>query len=364
MCLHKGDLKDAFRMIPISPLDHWLFLFEWEGKLYIDIFLPFGLCTAPLLFNLFGEGLHWILDWVYGRDLVHYLDDFLLFNDPDPEFFGIVVSYLGLSENPIKRKDGWVVDFTGIELDSDCMVARLPKDKHQRATAAVQRLLISSTVTHRTLEKLLGFLSFCAKVIPLGRPFLRNLFNLLQRLSHLHPHSIRKISPSAKWDLLWWMTLLPQWSGVMLIHPTRCRAIIHTDASGVKGIGGWWDIQHAFSTRLPRSHRQKLIDWKEAYAVLFAFAKWGQLWFGYSVIVMCDNTIVVNAINSKTVRGQAIDPLQLLFLTAALYDIELSSMWLSSKDNWIADALSRFEIHKIADIFPQFQHNDSSVRLC
>ena len=160
------------------------------------------------------------------------------------------------------------------------------------------------------------------------------------------------------------MILLPQWSGVMLIHPTRRRAIIHTDASGVKGIGGWWDIQHAFSTRLPRSHRQKLIDWKEAYAVLFAFAKWGHLWSGYSVIVMCDNTVVVNAINSKTVRGQAIDPLQLLLLTAALYDIELSSRWLSSKDNWIADALSRFEIHKIADIFPQFQHNDSSVHPC
>ena len=74
--------------------------------------------------------------------------------------------------------------------------------------------------------------------------------------------------------------------------------------------------------------------------MLFAFAKWGELWIGHSLIVMCDNTVVVNAINSKSVRGSAIDPLQLLLLTAALYDIEVSSTWISSKDNWIADALS------------------------
>lgn len=66
---------------------------------------------------------------------------------------------------------------------------------------------------------------------------------------------------------------------------------------------------------------------------------------------MCDNTVVVNAINSQSGRGESIDPIQLIFLTAALYDIEVSSQWLSSKDNWIADALSRFEIYKFADVF-------------
>lgn len=310
--LRKRDLKDAFRKIPVSPFDYWLFIFEWEGKLYIDLFLPFGLRTAPFIFNLFSEGLHWISNWVFGRDLVHYLDDFLFVNDPDPEFFDTLTSYLGLSENVNKRKDGWVVDFTGIELDSNLMEARLPKDKHDRAIAGVQRLLTSGSVTHRTLENLLGFLSFCTKVIPLGRPFLRNLFNLLKRLSHIHPHAIRRLSATAIRDLQWWMTLLPRWSGILIINPTRPQVIIHTDASGVKGIGGWWDQNHAFSTRLARCHRPKLIDWKEAYAVLFAFALWGECWKGHTVLVMCDNTVVVNAINSKSVRGESIDPLQLI----------------------------------------------------
>ena len=56
--LRKRDLKDAFRMIPLLPYDYWLFLFEWQGALYVDICLPFGLRTSPFIFNLFAEGLH------------------------------------------------------------------------------------------------------------------------------------------------------------------------------------------------------------------------------------------------------------------------------------------------------------------
>jgi hypothetical protein len=73
------------------------------------------------------------------------------------------------------------------------------------------------------------------------------------------------------------------------------------------------------------------------------------------VIVMCDNSVIVSALNSKSVKGEAIHPLQLIFLAAALNDIELFSEWLSTKENWIADALSRFQIDKVANLFPQFQ---------
>ena len=140
-------------MIPISPLDYWLFVFEWKGKLYVDIFLPFGLRTSPFIFNLFSEGLHWILEWLFDRQLVHYLDDFLLIDDPDPEFFSQISSYLGLFEKTSKREDGWVVNFLGIELNSDTMEARLPHDKRERPLVGVQKLLVKGSVSHHLSRK-------------------------------------------------------------------------------------------------------------------------------------------------------------------------------------------------------------------
>ena len=352
--LRKRDLKDAFRMIPISPYDYWLFLFEWNGALYVDIFLPFGLRTSPYIFNLFAEGLHWILDHVFQRQLVHYLDDFLLVNDPDPEFFGDLVSYLGLFEKYSKREDGYRVNFLGIQLDSEHMQACLPLDKHARALAGVQSLLQHGRVSHHRLEKLLGFLSFCTRVLPLGRPFLRNLFTFLCRLSYLHPYALARITSAARRELQWWLVFLPRWSGIQLILPSPHAHIhVYTDASGVKGIGGWWSSS-PFSARIPRSHRTKHIVWKEAYAILFAFALWSSQWQYCHVEVHCDNWVVVSAINSRTIQGPAIDVLQTLFLTSTLRNIDVRATWLSSQDNWIADALSRFDFDKIANIFPQF----------
>ena len=81
----KRDLKSAFRHIPISPHDYWLMVFEWNGKYYVDMFLPFGLRTAPRIFNYFSEALHWVLETQHGWDVTHYLDDFLIVFPPNSD---------------------------------------------------------------------------------------------------------------------------------------------------------------------------------------------------------------------------------------------------------------------------------------
>jgi len=79
---------------------------------------------------------------------------------------------------------------------------------------------------------------------------------------------------------------------------------------------------------------------------------------------MWDNSAIVQALNTRTIKGNAINPLQLIFLTAAIDDIELYSEWLSTKENWIADALSRFDLNRIANLFPQLRvaQNGTSCR--
>ena len=45
--LVKADLKEAYRMIPIHPHDQPLLGVEWEGTVFSDMALPFGLLSAP-----------------------------------------------------------------------------------------------------------------------------------------------------------------------------------------------------------------------------------------------------------------------------------------------------------------------------
>jgi hypothetical protein len=77
-CIIERDIKDAFRNIPVAPADRPLLALSWDSKIYIECCLPFGLATAPFIFNLFAEGLNWLLTaYLPVASIVHYLDDFI-----------------------------------------------------------------------------------------------------------------------------------------------------------------------------------------------------------------------------------------------------------------------------------------------
>ena len=130
--LMKRDLKSAFRHIPVNPRDHWLLIFECEGEFYVDMFLPFGLRTAPRIFNLFSEALHWVFETLPHRDLTHYLDDFLVVFPPDTDIsthsqvFDDVLTTVGLTKAPEKDADGTTVTHLSFEFDSMRMEIRPP----------------------------------------------------------------------------------------------------------------------------------------------------------------------------------------------------------------------------------------------
>ena len=50
--LAKMAVKQAYHNIPVHPSDRADLGMSWEGRVYVDSVLPFGLCSAPLLFFL------------------------------------------------------------------------------------------------------------------------------------------------------------------------------------------------------------------------------------------------------------------------------------------------------------------------
>jgi ribonuclease HI len=141
-----------------------------------------------------------------------------------------------------------------------------------------------------------------------------------------------------------------------MIQISRKRVYIATDASGTKGIGGAWlqdDNVKIFSTRVNRRHRSKHINWKELFAIVYAFTSWSEQWGNKQVIVFCDNEAVVEGVNKRSIRGDAIHPLQTLFLLAAKRNIDVATVWVPSKANALADALSRFDRETVTNLLGQ-----------
>ena len=58
--LVKIDIESAFRNVPVHPHDHYLLGLLWNGALYIDTVLSFGLHSAPKIFNSLADALEWI----------------------------------------------------------------------------------------------------------------------------------------------------------------------------------------------------------------------------------------------------------------------------------------------------------------
>ena len=58
--LAKLDLESTYRMIPDLPADRRLLCMRWKGKVWLDTALPFGLRSAPIVFNVMADCLQWI----------------------------------------------------------------------------------------------------------------------------------------------------------------------------------------------------------------------------------------------------------------------------------------------------------------
>ena len=59
--LAKINVESAYRLIPVHPQDHTLQAVEWDGMVYVDPMLPFGLRLAPKIFNAVADALEWCI---------------------------------------------------------------------------------------------------------------------------------------------------------------------------------------------------------------------------------------------------------------------------------------------------------------
>ena len=78
----KMDIKQAYRMVLVNPADCWLLGMRWDGKVFVDKTLPFGLRSAPFIFSAVADALAWIMKQRGVSFVDHYIDDFVTLGAP------------------------------------------------------------------------------------------------------------------------------------------------------------------------------------------------------------------------------------------------------------------------------------------
>ena len=276
--LIKLDIKDAYRIIHTHPDDFPLLGIKWRGQTYIHQALPFGLRSAPKIFNAVADFIAWVLASRGIPHQLHYLDDFLFFATPhSPQGHHIYTSvidtlnYLGIPV-AVNKTEGptTLLTFLGILIDTHKSELRLPHDKLSNLNSLLQEWTGKRSCTRKELESLLGHLSHAATVTPQGRTYLRSLFSLLPR-AHTPHHNLR-LNLGARADLQWWATFLKDWNGTSFFPVTTPSVQVTSDASGGFGCGGF-SLPHGwFQAQWPQKWMNTHITAKELVPIVIAAA--------------------------------------------------------------------------------------------
>ena len=60
----KIDIKSAYRLVPVSPLDSHYLGTKWDGQI-CRWYVPFELRSAPKIFNALADALEWCMNKEY-----------------------------------------------------------------------------------------------------------------------------------------------------------------------------------------------------------------------------------------------------------------------------------------------------------
>ena len=341
--LAKVDIKSAFRLLPVHPADRYLLGMQWENELFIDTCLPFGLRSAPKLFNILADFLAWVLQQQGVSPVLHYLDDFLFIGPPASiaclqhlNHVKQVCHTLGVPL-AVEKVEGpaAVLSFLGILLDTQQMEARLPEVKLQRLRATIAEWVGTKNATGRKITEwigrknatkreilsLVGQLQHVCKVVRYGRTFVARLYSTASKVKELDFYT--RLNKAFKSDLCWWHTFLKDWNGVSLFKladtASPAHATIQTDASGSWGCGAFFNNKW-FQWQWPQEWQPINIMAKEMAPILLSCGAWGPHLTRLRVKFECDNSSVVAAIQKGSAKDDTtMHLLRCLFFFVAYY---------------------------------------------
>ena len=229
----------------------------------------------------------------------------------------------------------------------------IPDDKKDKALHAISTVVDSKYVFVDQVQRLLGILVFC------GRVLLSGMWHLSKSVIALRVASrVGFVKMSAEWkgELQWWTDLLQKWNCKALMVPQRWIAPTHessffTDASRSEakltgGAGGFFhNLVFQFDFNEDEIRGMEIADLEGMAHLLFLHELCElcpEALAGNRFVTRCDNQNFCDAVNRKKAGTPS-----MAFLVGemhelmALYNFDIRIHFVSSKDNEMADALSK-----------------------
>ena len=309
-----------------------------------------------------------------------YVDDFMFILPPHHlrahQLFTDSCSFIdetGFIEEQKKREEiSTVMEFLGIEYDTEEMTMAIPQVKRDRMMRMLVRGLLAGAVTIEQYESLVGKLSYAAQLIWPAKAFLRRMRNRLQQ-------AINQYGRNQHWIILtdwerkdwnWWIKYLNVLMKVSIL--TRWNPVMPTNEIYVDGatngsrLTGWcpgigvWYQGHWISMKVPPQFLTAFTAHDADYEKLYAIPHFEMLSVVLalhtllpilprpgSFMLRTDSMEVASALTNKSTKDEFLmDAVRWITMWAVTNHMHFHITYVHTKTNVIADHLSRFNIDK------------------
>ena len=400
----KMDVKSAFRLAPLQR-DCWKWLLmkaqhpcTGEWFYFVDKCLPFGASISCAVFQSFSDALKFLVESRTSTDKLctkdtttNYLDDFLFLALRLAQCNYMVEEFLAMCEElgvPIAiEKTEWAgecIIFLGILLNGRHFILSIPIEKRDKAIKMIKNLLdwVKPKATVKELQELCGYLNFLCKAIFPGRTFIRRMYAKYSKIVKLQgndrtvetsyipkPHHHVRLDSEFKKDCQVWLKFLDQDSklGQIVTRPmidllqpelTSEEIFFYSDVSRSEKLGygclyqtnwirGDWDKNFI-------QNFEPSIEYLELFALCAGLMTWQKLIKNCRITIFCDNTAVCSMVNDLTSSCRnCMVLIRMLTLNGLQFNRKVRAKYVSTKENYLADALSRNQMNCFRRLGPQ-----------
>ena len=371
-----------FRQFGITSFAEDMLYYQHRGEGYNELREPFGPANAPkdaqtMSATVAKVTARWFLP---EEEQVHdaigsYVDDFWAFAKSAHLAWLLLWAllsafwYLGLAVS--LKKLQWParrMKILGFIFDLPTQTVQIPAKKIEKARTRLQLVLDSPTTCRKDMERLLGILQWISAVAFPLRAMIRQSYVDLAAFppGNYVPATLRL---STREQLEWWRCTIDElnWRPFDHILGFDDKSILNITAdASTQGFGIWWDsayVQYKWIECEPPWNRMRWIhiNAQEAFAILAAVAILGPTLRGRYVRFITDNATVYWALEKLTTDSRPVMGAVRMTARAAIRNqFRWFTGWIGTKENRLADALSRSQwdlIDGLVDLSAKRRYN-------